>query len=440
MNLQFGRLGNRSFFGGVLMSIGYACLTLGVPFTDMKSCTLKNATDERLLEITAHNLKSLENIIKYNLKHDIKLFRISSDLIPFGSNPANKLSWWEIFSEEFLRIGEIIKSADIRVSMHPGQYTVLNSLNSEVVKKAVEDLIYHCKVLEALGTEKNSKVILHIGGVYGDKKEAIKKFKKNYMALDNIIKKRLVIENDQKSYNIQDVLEIGQELNIPVVFDNLHHKINQENLDTKINIDDYFWINECRKTWKNHDGNQKIHYSQQDSIKHPGAHSKTIAIEEFMEFYSNLNRNDIDIMLEVKDKNLSGIKCINCTRSNGKIGILEEEWSRYKYNVLEHSPNNYKEIRRLLKDKNQYPAVKFYNLIEDSFNQQATSGNLINGAQHVWGYFKDIASTKEKEDFLRNLNNFNEGKSTANNIKNQLKKLAVKHQRQYLLDSYYFTL
>ncbi len=73
------------------------------------------------------------------------------------------------------------------------------------------------------------------------------------------------------------------------------------------------WINECKKTWKEKDGFQKIHYSQQDPLKRTGSHSNTIKIDEFLDFYESLGRKDIDIMLEVKDKNLSALKCINCT-------------------------------------------------------------------------------------------------------------------------------
>ncbi|CUU50473.1 UV damage endonuclease UvdE [Clostridium beijerinckii] len=190
------------------MSIGYACLTIGVPDTNLKSCTAKSLTEEKLLEIISYNLKSLKNIIDYNIKNNIKLFRISSDLIPFGSSHLNQLSWWNIFSQEFAEIGRKIMDNDIRVSMHPGQYTVLNSPNDDVVKRAIEDLNYHVKVLDNFGVGANHKIILHIGGVYNDKEQAINRFADNYKRLNDQVKERLVIENDDKSYNINDVLKI----------------------------------------------------------------------------------------------------------------------------------------------------------------------------------------------------------------------------------------
>ena len=290
------------------MRIGYACLTVGVPATDQKSCRMKNATEARLKELISHNIKSLENIIDYNIINNIKLFRISSGLIPFGSSPVNVLPWWDIFAPKLSNIGEKIKNSGMRVSMHPGQYTVLNSPNDAVVNRATEDLNYHARVLDSLGVGTENKIILHIGGIYYNKQQGITRFIANYNYLDDSVKRRLVIENDDKSYNICDVLEIGTMLKIPVVFDNLHNEINSCDKEKS----DAYWINECQKTWQKKDGKQKIHYSQQDYAKKPGSHSGFIRIAEFQEFCAKLGKKDIDIMLEVKDKNCSAVKCISC--------------------------------------------------------------------------------------------------------------------------------
>jgi UV DNA damage endonuclease len=192
--------------------------------------------------------------------------------------------------------------------MHPGQYTVLNSPNDEVVDRAILDLEYHTKVLDCLRTGSNHKIILHIGGGYNDKQQAMRRFIENYQRLSVGVKQRLVIENDDKLYNIEEVLAIGRKLSIPVVFDNLHHE-TLGSLTLKSEVE---WIEECKTTWSLRDGLQKIHYSQQDMDKKPGAHSASIEPTAFMRFYKALGREDIDIMLEVKDKNLSAIKCIKC--------------------------------------------------------------------------------------------------------------------------------
>jgi len=416
------------------MSIGYACLTIGVLNTNLKSCMLRNVNEEKLLDLISNNLNSLENNIDYNIKNNIRLFRISSDLIPFGSSPVNKIPWWNIFSEKLQKIGSKIQKSGMRVSMHPGQYTVLNSPSLDVVQRAIDDLKYHTKVLDTLMVGAEHKIVLHIGGIYNDKKQAIDRFISNYNHLEESVKQRLVIENDDKSYNIKDVLEIGIKLNIPVVFDNLHNYINPSE-EEKNQID---WINECKKTWRPKDGYQKIHYSEQNILKKTGSHSNSIKSNEFIHFYKCLDRNDIDIMLEVKDKNLSAVKCINCTAIDKDIKALELEWSKYKYKVLESSPTNYLKIRNLLKDKNNYPVMEFYNLIENAMGEEITIGNAINAALHIWGYFKETALDKEKTSFMKIIDEYQNGNVAISKIKNSLWKMAVKYKEQYLMNSYYF--
>ena len=82
-----------------------------------------------------------------------------------------------------------------------------------------------------------------------------------------------------------------------------------------------------------------------------GAHSESIRIDEFMQFIHEISEDHLDIMLEVKDKNISAIKCINCLIPGRSITDLECEWSRYKYSILEKSHKDYQRIRTLLKDK-----------------------------------------------------------------------------------------
>lgn len=416
------------------MSIGFACLTVGVQNTDFKSCILKNCDKEKFLSVVDNNLKSLTNILDYNQKNRIKLFRISSDLIPFGSScNIPESSWDKIFSSQFEEIGEKIKKYGIRVSLHPGQYTVLNSPNLDVVSRAIEDLKYHCKILDLMGLDSKNKIILHIGGIYGDKALAVNRFKENYLALDDYIKSRLVIENDDKLFNIEDVLSIGNSLNIPVVYDNLH------NLCNKINdSSDASWINEASKTWGQKDGKQKIHYSQQSDIKRMGAHSETINVVDFLEFYNSLSNKNIDIMLEVKDKNISAIKCINSLETNNVSKHLDIDWSRYKYLVLERSEKIYLEIRQLLKDKTNISAVDFYCLIDKALSLSENRGQVVNAVQHVWGYFKEKTSEKEKVAFLNAVKEYQEGRLSVNILKKKLYNLSLKNKENYLLDSYYF--
>ena len=418
------------------MSIGYACLNIGTPNTNIRSVMQRNATPEKLTEVTEHNLAALERMIDYNRKNDIKLFRISSDLIPFGSSPVNALPWWDIHAEAFQHIGAKIQKSSMRVSFHPGQYTVLNSPDEDVVARAILDLAYHAKMLECLGVDNQHKIVLHVGGIYGDKKEALERFEQNFRRLPEAVRNRLIIENDDRLYNIEDVIGLADRLQIPAVYDNLHHAINPPLSGGA----DQYWIAEAKKTWKAVDGNQKIHYSQQVPGKRPGAHTDTIQLDTFLTFHEQLEDKQIDIMLEVKDKNLSAIKCQNATTATPKPVLLEKEWGRYKYAVLERSPAVYQAIRTLLKDKEAYPVQEFYRLIDTAFAEEPHPGYAENAAAHVWGYFKKHATDAERRQYEKNLSNYRNNTGTLATLKRQLFKMAEKYEVDYLLQSLYFYL
>ena len=417
------------------MKIGYACLTVGVMNTSLRGITLKFITDDRLLEIINHNLHSLENMIEYNHQHNINIFRISSDMIPFASSEVNSLPWWDLFKERLEAIGVKAKQYQMRLTMHPGQYTVINSPNQVVVNRSIADLNYHTRFLDCLGLDSTHKVILHIGGIYNDKSAAISRFISNYHLLEDNVKRRLVIENDDKSYSIADVLEISKEVGIPVIYDNLHNKINPS--DPK--KDDSYWVDEVKKTWKVEDGTQKIHYSEQDEHKQIGSHSKTITVHKFLKFVDSLNRDDVDIMLEVKDKNISAAKCINALRKNKDIKYLEAEWIQYQDMILERSPLHYYQIVELMKDKTQYPAASFYHLLDDALAKEVNIAYAVHTMLKIWNEIDQYVTKKERESFFKNLIKYQNHQSSLNTVKNILYKIINHHQLDGY-NTYFFTI
>lgn len=415
------------------MRIGYACKVEGIQGMGMKSCILKTMNDETLDVIITHNLEVLKKLLEYNKKHGISMFRISSDIIPLASHPAFSYEWEKRFADVLKALGNFAKASDIRLSMHPGQYTILNSPNKEAVSKAIADLTYHCAFLDALGMDASHKLILHIGGIYGDKEAAIARFIKVYQSLAANIKQRLIIENDDRFFTIADVYKIGVAANIPVVFDNLHHLINHD--DTN---DDAYWIAKCASTWQRKDGKQKLHYSQQARNKRIGAHSKTINSSVFLTFLDGLTAIDVDIMLEVKDKNISAMKCMQCINPTAyPVSVLEKEWANYKYAVMEYKHQNYLRIRELLKDKSKYPSVAFYRFVDEALAQQNPSG-LKNAAEHIWGYFRGKATAKEKQRFFELLALAEVDLQSCERLKKFLFRLAKKYEQTYLIGSYFF--
>ncbi len=414
-----------------MKNIGFACKLIGVPNTNTRTCLLGKADTQTLLQISKHNIDALQNMVDYCNKVHIKLFRISSDIIPLASHPQIKFDWQNALHSELTLLGQKINETGLRVSMHPGQYTVLNSPSEEVVYKAQLDLAYHANFLDALMLNSTHKMVLHIGGVYGNKPDAIERFIKNYQALPDFIKARLVLENDDKSYSIAEVLDICRKVNAPAVFDVFHHSIVPSPAKNTLE-----WLDMAISTWNTKDGIPKIHYSEQLEGGKAGMHSYTIKASTFSEFYRKLGKRNVDIMLEVKDKNLSALKCIHCTTENLHIKHLQEAWARYKYAVLARNQKHYQVIRQLFTDSH-ITAIEFYTLCEEALALQENSGNAVNAAQHVFGYFKNKATQAEKNAFDKLLLEVEKGMKKPEALPKKLLALAEKYKEDYLLDSLY---
>lgn len=283
--------------------LGYACINTTLPSPN-RTCRLRNATPERILELARENLHRIERVLCWNSWHGITLFRISSDTIPFGSHEVNTVKWWEILQPEFERIGGFIRRHQMRVSMHPGQFTVLNSTRMDVVQKSVAELEYHARFLDALGVNFSSKIVVHLGGVFGDKQASLARFIENFSLLTESAQRRLIVENDEKSYSLADALAVAKALTIPVVFDVFHHHWNPSFAGAPLSE----LVETAAQTWREADGRPKLHYSNQWPGKPPGAHSQTVEVAAFREFSESLNGRALDIMLETKDKEQSVLK------------------------------------------------------------------------------------------------------------------------------------
>jgi UV DNA damage endonuclease len=290
------------------MKIGYPCINTSVGCTANRTFRLKSYSEDLLIEKVTENLRCLKKILKYNFDNGFLFFRIGSGLVPFASHPVCKFNWQNHFKKDFQEIGQFIKERNIRISMHPDQFVVINSQNPEIVARSVKELAYHCQVLDGLGLNETAKVQIHIGGVYGEKERSMERFIKNYQKLPAFIKKRLVIENDDKSYSASECLEISKETKIPIVFDTLHHEClnNQEKMRTV--------FEKIIKTWKKKDGLLMVDYSNRIPGDNRCRHVQTIDPKLFQVFIKEAAGLDFDIMLEIKDKEKSALKALKVLR------------------------------------------------------------------------------------------------------------------------------
>jgi UV DNA damage endonuclease len=295
------------------MKIGYPCINLSLDCKNNRTFRLKSYSEERLIKTVENNLNCLLEILKFNLKHNLMFFRITSDLVPFASHPVCQFDWQNHFKSKFREIGSLIKLNNMRISMHPDQFTLINSVKTDVFQRSVDELTYHAQILDLMQLDTSAKIQIHVGGVYGDKDKSIKRFIKRHKELDDAIKRRLVIENDDRNYNLRDCMKIRSEINIPVLFDVFHHQIYNcgESLSEAFSI--------FSGTWKKKDGIPMMDYSLQEKGERKGKHAESIDPEDFQSFVKATKEFDLDIMLEIKDKEISALKALEILQSLDKV-------------------------------------------------------------------------------------------------------------------------
>ena len=286
------------------MKIGYPCLNWSLDCTPNSTFRLRNYSEEMLIKKIEYNLKCLKRILEYNRKHNLLFLRLGSGLIPFGSHEILEFDWKKEFKKDFDELGKFMKDNNFRISMHPDQFVVINSKSEKIVKKSIAELQYHCDVLDAFGLDETAKVQIHVGGVYGDKKESMKRFIEVYKKLPKNILKRLAIENDDKSYTIKDCLEINKKTKIPIIADSFHHECNNEGKNFREMFE------KIVKTWKKKDGVPMLDYSSQRKNARKGNHVQHIDVKKFKAFLKETKGLDFDIMLEIKDKEKSALKAV----------------------------------------------------------------------------------------------------------------------------------
>lgn len=287
------------------MKIGYPCINRTLDCTCSGTFRLDSYSESRLVYKIEQNLACLQRILEFNVERGILFFRISSDLIPFASHDVNQLDWKERFAGRFAGIGNFVKHWDIRISMHPDQFIVLNSKKDDVYRRSVRELEYHGDVLDSMGLDRTAKVQLHVGGVYGEKEKSKDRFVERYLKLEQGIRERLVIENDDRSYTVRDCLDIHERTGVPVLFDYFHHTLNHGEEDLKDILE------EVTGTWKKRDGVPMWDYSSQMPGERKGRHGEHLDIDDFREFLKKTKGFDFDLMLEIKDKEKSALAALN---------------------------------------------------------------------------------------------------------------------------------
>lgn len=277
------------------MKLGYACinLTLGRTFRTLRLATLQAQGSAYLQILVNENMQLLADILRWNRGQQIMMYRLSSDLVPFGSHDAVDMQ-----ALDFPQHQEIAHLAQgMRLSTHPGQFT-LPSAQGEIWQKSRRDLDYHLTLMTILDID--GDIVLHGGGVYGDRATTAQRIKHNLLSLPPQLLRHIRLENDERSWSVHDLLPICEEIGVPLIVDGFHHQINGEEP-----LADLPW-DRILATW--HGLTPKLHYSEQDPTKRPGAHSLSVDAQAFRKFLASVHMPDYDVMLECKAKEQALLK------------------------------------------------------------------------------------------------------------------------------------
>jgi UV DNA damage endonuclease len=306
----------------IKVRLGYVAISINLNVTSSSTMTYSHYLKlgekgalEKLNKIIMSNFRDLEAILHYNIEHDITFYRMTSNLIPLlNHNEVNiNLNKYKI---EFEYIGKIIKNNNMRVDTHPDQFCVLNSAREDVVTSSISILKNHQNIFKLMNYE--GKMIIHIGSSAGGKKEAIKRFKNNFNKLDKSLQEMIVLENDDKIFNIIDTLKLCENLHVPFVLDYHHHICN----NTHQSIEHY--IKRIVNTWNNEI--PKMHFSSPRSKKEKRAHNDYIEVDDFITFLNKIKfiDRDIDIMIEAKMKDVALFKLVGDLKEKTDYEFINE--------------------------------------------------------------------------------------------------------------------
>ncbi|WP_330949299.1 UV DNA damage repair endonuclease UvsE [Virgibacillus sp. MG-45] len=284
------------------MKIGYACINMSLK-KKFRTCRVATAEKEgvpKLKELTLENLRLTKEIIEWNIAHGIYFYRISSDIVVLATHPVNTWDWAK--DKDVQTICNDIKALQekhgLRLSMHPGQYSVLNSPRAEVVENTIADLNYHATLMELTGA---TDMILHLGGKYGDKEEALARLMEQTKRLPAKILQKLRFENDDKIFDLEDVLYVCEATGIPACFDIHHHFCNPAMRELSALLP-AVW-----KTWKQGEV-PKVHISSGKEFPTDRRHHDYIFPDDFDRLMHYLNGADVDVMVEAKQKDIAALR------------------------------------------------------------------------------------------------------------------------------------
>ena len=296
------------------MRLGFAVKVLGAG--GLPSHDTRRHQSEPSLGVS---LDHLEAILAYLDDTEIRFYRMATGLAPYASHPelTRFRDQPQRFAERLAAVGARAGDLGVRLTTHPGQYTVLNSEDAEVQRLAAIELEVQAELMDAMGLGPESVVNIHVGGVAGGVDAGLDRFERGFALLSEAAQRRLVVENDDRTYALRDLLRLSERIGRPVVWDILHHHCNDPD-----RIPDREALELALATWPA-GVTPKIHFSSpktamEEKRRKVGrrvertlvlpqlrAHADMIDPIAFEAFLVEADGLHFDVMLEAKGKDLA---------------------------------------------------------------------------------------------------------------------------------------
>ena len=266
------------------------------------------------------SLGHLERLLDYLDRAGIVMYRMTASLAPYATHPDMPQFRGQVeeCAVELAALGARARASGLRLSTHPGQFIVLNSEDERTRRLAVADLELQASILDAMGLGPEAVTVIHVGGAVGGNQAAFDRFMAGFDRLSEAARARLVIENDDRTFALTDVLHLAGRAGVPVVWDVLHHHCNDPD-----DIPDREALTLALATWPA-GVRPKVHYSSpktaveertrrvgrrvERSIVMPQLRSHADLIDPiaFEAFVTGTARgHSFDVMLEAKAKDLA---------------------------------------------------------------------------------------------------------------------------------------
>jgi UV DNA damage endonuclease len=316
-----------------VINLGYCCLNSTLRERNPsvhtnRTCIKKTFVDKGLPHVSRlalQNVTDLREVVQWNEEHDIRLFRISSDMFPFWSEYAlSDLPDYPAIREALHCVGELARQYNHRLTFHPGPNVVLGTPRADVATKSVIELDHHSRVFDLMGYEPNhwNKINIHVRGVNDSKIKAMDRFCDRFNQLSEGCRKRLTVENDDipNAYSVDDLLYLHAKIKIPIVFDIHHARFCRGTMTAEEAF------HAAIKTWP--PGVRPIvHYSESQEGRKPLAHSDYV--DGPIAFFGCEAQVDCHIECKAKDKALLQYRaaaepCWQQLRTTGQHDASEE--------------------------------------------------------------------------------------------------------------------